>query len=153
MRGEVLAIHIAPTEGAPPVAVAAVEAVAGRGLVGDRHLAPEDAIAAADPEDQVTLIETEALDAIRLEHGIEVTPAESRRNIATRGIRLNDLVDREFSVGDVRLRGVKLCEPCGYLQRTLGISRLVQALAGRGGLNAEILGGGEIRVGDPIVPD
>ena len=87
----------------------------------------------------MTLIEAEALEAIEHEQGIKLAPGESRRNVTTRGVPLNHLVGREFTVGDVRLRGVKLCEPCGYLQRTLGIDHLVQVLAHRCGLNAEIL--------------
>lgn len=129
----------------------AVRAVAGRGLEGDRYLAGGGTYSEKEgPGRQVTLIEVEALDAIEREQGIRLAPEASRRNLATRGVPLNHLVGREFTVGEVRMRGIKLCEPCGYLQRTLGIDHLVQALAHRAGLNAEILTHGEIRVGDPV---
>jgi MOSC domain-containing protein YiiM len=83
--------------------------------------------------------------------GIAITPAETRRNIATSGVPLNHLVDREFQVGEVRLRGTRLCEPCKYLE---GLSKpgVMGGLIHRGGLRARILNDGMIRVGDVIRP-
>lgn len=130
-----------------------VQARAGRGLEGDRYATAAGTYSEREtPGRQVTLIEAEALEAIEREQGIRVSAAESRRNVLTRGAALNHLVGREFTVGAVRMRGIKLCEPCGYLQRTLGIDQLMQALAHRAGLNAEILTDGEIRVGDAVGP-
>lgn len=149
--GEVVAIHVAGKAGAPMTAVDVVRALAGRGLDGDRYAQSSGTFSERESAGrQVTLIEEEALAAIAAEAGIELAPGDSRRNVTTRGVPLNHLVGREFDVGGVRLRGVKLCEPCGYLQRTLGIDHLVQALAHRAGLNAEVLSDGKIGVGDPI---
>lgn len=151
--GEVVTIHVAPDEGAAMQSLNAVRAIAGQGLVGDRYHDGAGSYSEREgPGRQITLIEAEALEAIEREQGITLAPGESRRNVTTRGVALNHLVGREFTAGDVRLRGIKLCEPCGYLQRTLGIDHLVQALAHRAGLNAEILTDGEIRIGDKVVP-
>jgi MOSC domain-containing protein YiiM len=142
--GVVRGINLAPAHAVPTEAVAAVEAVAGVGLTGDRHAAP-----GAPPGDQVTLIEQEAVEAANRDYGLTLSPADTRRNIVTAGVPLNHLVGREFSVGAVRLRGVALCEPCGRLQE-LTRQKVVRALRHRGGLNAEILAGGVIRVGDAV---
>jgi MOSC domain-containing protein YiiM len=153
-EGQVVAIHVAATPGEAMQAVGAVEAIEGVGLAGDRYAAGAGTYSAdAGPQRQVTLIESEALAAIAAESGIELAPGATRRNITTRGVALNHLVGREFTVGGARLRGVELCEPCGYLQRTLGVNRLVHALTHRAGLNAEVLRGGEIRAGDAVVAD
>jgi len=82
---------------------------------------------------------------------LAIAPGEARRNVITRGTPLNHLVGREFVVGSVRLRGIRLCEPCSHLE---GLTRrgVLAGLIHRGGLRAQILVGGEIRVGDPITP-
>jgi len=140
----VVAIHIAAKAGAEAMAVGEVRAVAGKGLEGDRNFP------AAKPDRQVTLIAVEELEWLKREHGIELTPASSRRNIATRDVRLGELVGREFAVGAVRLKGLRLCEPCGHLEKLAGLPGLKKLFAGRCGLRAEILAGGVIRVGDAV---
>lgn len=143
----VVAIHLAEVESGPVHAVDRVEAVAGAGLRGDRYFEP-----GADPERQLTLIESEELDRLAADHGITLAPGESRRQLTTRGVRLNPLVGKRFLVGDVECRGIELCEPCNHLQKLLGNLGLMRALAHRAGLNAEILTGGEIAVGAAITP-
>jgi MOSC domain-containing protein YiiM len=151
--GEVVALHIAAREGSAMEGRDAVHAVAGQGLEGDRYYDGNGTFSEREgPGRQLTLIEAEAIEAIARDQGITLEPGDSRRNVTTRGVPLNHLVGREFRVGDVTLRGVKLCEPCGHLQRTLGIDHLVQAFAHRCGLNAEIISDGEIRVGDRVEP-
>lgn len=133
-------------------AVDEVKAVTGVGLEGDRYSVGGGTWSKRfpGPHRHVTLIEAEALEALRRDHGIELSAAESRRNILTSGVGLNHLVGREFTVGDAGLRGVELCEPCRYLEKVTG--RPVRApLVHRGGLNAEIVEGGVIRVGDAVV--
>lgn len=146
MAGELLAITIAAARGADVTALDEVEAVAGRGLVGDRYYVAEG----TQREDkQVTLTEVEAFDAVAAEHDIRLTAPDLRRNLLTRGVALNELVGKEFRVGAVRLRGVDLCEPCrGIEART--VPGTLKAFVKRGGLRAEILEGGTLRVGDPI---
>ena len=153
-EGRVVAIYIAPEAGAPMEPVDEVEAVAGAGLSGDRYATAAGTYSGTrvpDAQRAVTLIEREAIDAARAEAGIPLDEGEIRRNVVTVGAPLNHLVDREFTVGSVRLRGVNLSEPCAYLeQRTRPGVR--GALIHRGGLRAEILDGGPLRVGDVVAP-
>jgi MOSC domain-containing protein YiiM len=150
-RGSVVSIHLARAGGAPVEEVAEARAVAGKGLDGDRYSNGSGTYSKPrhDPAAEATLIESEALDALKRDHAIELAPGASRRNITTRGIALNDLIGREFTVGAVRLRGIRLCEPCAHLQN-LTHAGVMRGLAHRGGLNAEILTDGVIRVGDVI---
>ena len=149
-EGRVAGIFIAPGEAEPVEPRDEVEAVGGRGLRGDRYFLRTGAWSdGPKPGREVTLIESEAVAAARQEFGLDLKPEESRRNIVTEGVRLNDLVGREFMVGDVRLTGVGLCEPCEYLQGLTG-QPVVKALIHRAGLRADIIDGGWIRVGDPI---
>lgn len=143
-QGEVVGLYIAAQEGAPVESRPAVEAVAGQGLAGDRYFAAESA-----ESKNVTLIESEAIEALARDYHLEIAPGGSRRNIVTRGVALNHLVGREFCVGDVVLRGVKLCEPCLHLEQ-MTVKGALRGLVHRGGLRAAIVAGGVIRVGDPI---
>jgi MOSC domain-containing protein YiiM len=161
-QGSVVSLHIAPEAGAALATVTDVRAVAGRGLEGDRyftgrgHYSDKPSFGGRE----VTLIEMETVEALRNgvlnaegERGqIKLTAAETRRNIATRGVPLNHLVNRTFRVGEVVLRGTRLCEPCRYLD---GLTQpgVMALLIHRGGLRAQILGGGIIRVGDTITPE
>lgn len=147
VEGNVQSIHITPQKGQPTAAVSEVRAVPGKGLTGDRYFHEE-----GDEAGQgITLIEREALAALSRENGIALQPGESRRNIETSGVPLNHLVDREFRVGEVRLRGIRLCEPCDRLARITGKPQVLPGLVHRGGLRAEILSEGVIRVGDTVV--
>lgn len=150
--GQVVAVYIASEAGAPMQAVEAARAVPGRGLEGDRYYRGEGSFSRwPGPRRDVTLIAEEALEAMRTETGIDLHPSETRRNILTRGVSLNDLVKVEFEVGPVRLRGVRLCQPCKRLVRLTGKpDALVKGLVNRGGLRAEILAEGVVRVGDPV---
>lgn len=131
--------------------VAQVEAVAGKGLVGDRYAQMAGTFSkAGHAEQQVTLIEIEAVEAARRDYGLDYHPIDSRRNILTRGVAVNHLVGREFTIGPVRLRGVKLAEPCRHMEKLCGKEGARKALIHRGGLRAEVLEGGIIRLGDPV---
>jgi len=150
--GTLAAVYVAPAAEAPTVGVREVRAVPGRGLEGDRYF--EAAGTFSDhPGDgrDVTLIELEALEALRAETGIELSPADSRRNLVTCGVPLNHLVGRELRVGEVVLRGTRLCEPCAHLAR-LTDPGVLPGLVHRGGLRADLVRGGVIKAGDPIVP-
>jgi MOSC domain-containing protein YiiM len=147
--GVVVAIHIGPKRLEPMASVAEVNAIAGAGLEGDRYSREEGSFSKKLPNNQLTLIEEEALEAAARDYELEFTAAESRRNILTSGIALNHLVGREFRIGKVRLRGLKLCEPCSHLKK-LTNKDVIAALKHRGGLRAEILAGGPIRIGDEI---
>ncbi len=154
-RGVVVSIHLAPAAGEPAVPVDEVRAVPGKGLEGDRYFkrtgtySEKPGPGGAPPAREVTLIEIEAIEALNRESGIKLDPGDGRRNIVTRGVALNHLVEREFRVGDVTLRGVRLCEPCAHLE-SLTQPGVLRGLVHRGGLRAQILGGGTMHVGDPI---
>lgn len=126
--------------------VAQVDALTGQGLVGDRYLLAANR---RSPDYQVTLIERENIDAFCRDTGLPLTPDMPRRNIVTLGIRLNDLVGRQFKVGDVVVEGMELCEPCNLLsKRTHRLA--LRYFIGKGGLRARIIAGGAIRVDDVI---
>lgn len=152
-------IFTAPDAGVEMTGRSEVEAVAGGGLRGDRYFREIETGTfvkwEADEERpdgyDLTLIEQEAIAAIEREEGIELDPGEHRRNIVTRDTALNHLVGKRFRVGDAVCRGDRLCEPCGYLQR-ITEEDVLDALAHRGGLRADILESGTIRPGDEIEP-
>ena len=148
MTGIVDHIFLAATEGGQPFPVDSAQAHTGRGLDGDRNLSPPDSWIGSG--NALTLIESEAIDAVLEEHGIDLRNGRSRRQVVTSGIRLNDLVGREFAVGGVRCRGVELCEPCLHLQAWLGDPNTIKALVHRGGLRADILEGGTLQIGDAV---
>ena len=147
-KGKVVAIYITPRGGAPMVEVSTVRAVTGKGLEGDRY-ADGLGTYSAQPGTgrEVTLIEVETIESLAREYDVEMGPAETRRNLVTLGLPLNHLVGREFRVGDVTLRGTRLCEPCNHLE-TLTLPGVRRGLIHRGGLRAEIINGGVIRAGD-----
>ncbi|MFG3365124.1 MOSC domain-containing protein [Streptomyces sp. NPDC090032] len=156
--GRVTSLHLAAQTGEPTFRVAQARAVAGHGLAGDRNYWTGEGprprrrgTGRASGVCDVTLIETEALEALAREHGITLTSAECRRNVVCRDIRLNPLVDQEFQIGAVILRGLKLSEPCARLEQLVRPG-LIRGLLHRGGLRAEVLRGGTIRVGDRILP-
>jgi len=148
MAGRVEGIYISAEHGELPEPVVSVRAHAGRGLEGNRYFFDGDAPSGT----ALTLIAAEAVEAMEHEHGISIEPRESRRNVVTRGIDVNELVGKRFRVGDVECQGIELCEPCAGLQ---GMTKpgIIKGLAHRGGLNADILSDGEISVGDPVVAD
>jgi MOSC domain-containing protein YiiM len=145
----VVSIFVAPRKGAAMRVLDQVLAVPGRGLQGDRYWdAPRRSTPASGGASAVTLIEAEALDALEREHGIHLAPADTRRNLLTRSLALNELVGREFRVGEVVLRGIALCDPCLNLEQATRAG-VLRGLVRRGGLRAEIVVGGTIRSGDP----
>lgn len=139
MPGSVEGIHIAPVESELPHAVDSVD-VTDDGVVGDRYATSRN----------LTLVEAEALEGLLADAGIEVSAAEVRRQVLTRGIALNDLVGVRFRVGEVECVGEELCEPCNHLQ-SLTKPGVLRGLVHRGGLRADIVQGGRIAVGDEIV--
>lgn len=151
MAGHVESIHITATAEGAMRSVAEVMAIAGLGLEGDRYAAGKGTFSPKPkPSRQVTLIEAEAIEALERELGLVLPPGETRRNLITRGVALNHLVGRDFTVGQARLRGHELCEPCGDLARMTGKPQILPGLIHRGGLRAEILEGGLIQVGDTL---
>jgi 8-oxo-dGTP pyrophosphatase MutT (NUDIX family) len=143
--GRVEHIHVAPAAGAPMQSLAEVDARAGVGLAGDRYADGAGYWQDSRVSRDVTLVEAEVVESVRL------APGEARRNVTTRGVALNDLVDRTFWIGDVLAKGASLCHPCRHLEELTG-KRLLRPLVDRGGLRADLLSSGTIRVGDAVEP-
>jgi MOSC domain-containing protein YiiM len=152
-KGEVEVVAVAPEAEAVMVRVDRAMARAGRGLEGDRYFERRGTFSNAHARGHdLTLIEAETLDGLELPAG-RVAPEEARRNIVTRGIDLNALVGEQFVVGDVECFGQRWCEPCAHLERLtaqVGKPGTLRALIHKGGLRADVLSDGEIRVGDVI---
>lgn len=133
------AIHLGAAQVAELWTVDSVRAVAGKGLEGDRHYHDEG----APPGQALTLIEAEVVEEVGLEAG------ETRRQVTVRGVKLNELVGKRFRVGDVECFGVELCEPCEHLE-AMTRPGIIKELVHRAGINADIITGGMIRVGDAV---
>lgn len=152
-QGTVEGIYIAPDSGEPMQEVDSVEAIAGRGLRGDRYFHERGLYDRRDdlPDGtDVTLVEIEALEAALRDEQTDLQPRETRRNILTRDVPLNHLVDREFRVGDATFVGKRLCEPCSYTESLAETEGAVGALVHRGGLNANVIDSGTIAVDDTV---
>lgn len=136
-------ITVCARRGEPLVQVTSAAVSVEDGIAGDRYK-------------NVTLVEMETIEAFCQEQHLPLDLTCTRRNVVTRGVRLNGLVGKEFSIGTVRLRGVELCAPCKSLGRrletaSLGVPQVVAWFMERGGLRAEVIAGGQFSVGDPLV--
>lgn len=127
--------------------VESARAIPGAGLEGDRYAAGIGTFSKPLPDHELTLIESEAIEALERDYAVRIEAADARRNVVTSGVALNHLVGREFRIGEVRVRGLRLCEPCGHLEKVTG-KALIKGLRHRGGLRAQILTAGTIRTGD-----
>jgi MOSC domain-containing protein YiiM len=149
----VLEILVAASPDAPMARREEVRAVAGRGLEDDRYFAGRGTFSPSPqkPDFELTLIERENVDAFTRESGLPFTTAHARRNLVTEGVDLNALVGREFRIGGALIRGVRLCEPCNYLAKS-SFAETLRGLVHKGGLRAQIVEDGIIRVGDAVIP-
>ena len=142
---EVVGIYVGDKARALPAGVSSARAEAGKGLEGDRYWRGKGSFSHWRGSGRaLTLVESEALDDVGLEW------AAARRNVVTRGVRLNDLVGKTFRIGAVECRGRRLCEPCRHLEK-LTEDGMLRALADRGGLRADVVSDGEVAVGDRLV--
>jgi hypothetical protein len=143
--GTVERIWVAPSAGQPAQARDEARALPGRGLEGDRHVSGRGTFPSGPSGSALTLIEAEVCESF----APPLSPDDHRRNLLTRGIALNRLVGHEFTIGAVRCRGMRLCEPCTVMQRYAG-RPVLRDLVHRGGLRADILEDGVIAVGDAV---
>jgi MOSC domain-containing protein YiiM len=153
VTGKVLAVFTSADAQAPMETTAAAELEPGRGLVGDRYYRGIGTFSEklkGKPDSEITLIESEEVERFNKAEGLGLGSGDLRRNIVTTGIRLNDLVGRRFQVGEVVLEGIRLCEPCAHLAKTVA-SQVLPGLVHRAGLRACIVSGGVVRTGDEIV--
>jgi hypothetical protein len=143
--GRIEAIYVSPSAGEAATRLDTARTLPGRGLDGDRHVTGDGTFPSGLPGSALTLIEAEVCESFDPPLG----PDDHRRNVVTRGVALNDLVGHEFTLGTGRCKGMRLCEPCTVVQRYAG-RPVLRALVHRGGLRADILAEGEIRVGDTV---
>jgi len=148
-RGTVEAIIVAATAEAPVTIVREARALPGRGLEGDRYELGDGTFGSGRPGSALTLIDATVLDELA---AAADAPIDHRRNVVVRGSDLNALVGRTFRIGAVRCEGRRLCEPCAHLNR-LNAFDVLRPLVHRGGLRADILTGGVLRVGDEVEAD
>ena len=142
---KVIEIAISENSGKVMINVDSVESIAGKGLVNDRHFKENN-----EKKSQITLIEIENINHYNRISGTSISSKDFRRNIITKGIKLNELVGSEFFIGQVKVKAHDLCRPCQYLQESLNQKNLVKELLRKGGLRCEILTNGKIFVGDEI---
>ena len=142
---EVFKICITKNSGEKMQDIDSIEVLANKGIVNDRYFNENN-----DQDIQITFIESENIDYVNKISSTGIPYIDFRRNIITKGIKLNELVDKEFLIGNVRIKGQRLCNPCKYLQDKLNLENLVKKLVNRGGLRCEILTNGRISVNNKI---
>jgi len=143
--GKVLKIGISKNRGSKMLMVNTVIAIKGNGLIGDRKYKVNN-----EKDKQITLIEIENINYYNKISRTNFASTEFRRNIITKNIKLNALISKEFSIGEVRLKGHDLCRPCKYLQDLLNQNNIIKEFLQKGGLRCEILTDGKISVDDEI---
>lgn len=152
MSGSIVEILTCTTGGAPMIAVPEATLATGSGLLGDRYFSGTGTFSqklAGKPDRELTLIESEEIDAFNANALLGYPNGAFRRNVVTAGVRLNALVGKEFMLGATRLRGIRLCEPCAHLAGLLG-QEVLQHMVHRAGLRAAVVEGGTIRPGDAV---
>ena len=125
--------------------VTSVEVIANQGVKGDRHFNEFN-----DPYNQLSLIESENIDYYNFKYGLNIPYIDFRRNIITKGIKLNDLVGKKFLIGKSKLEGIDLCRPCRHLSEVLNQDNIIKEFLRKGGLRCQILSSSIIEVGDKI---
>ena len=143
--GKVVEIGIANTKGSRIKKVNEVDAFKGKGLLNDRKFRENN-----HKQSQITLIEIENINHFNKISNTNIPPIDFRRNIITENIRLNELVGKEFFIGNVKLKAHDLCRPCKYLQEKLKQDNFIKEFLHTGGVRCEILTDGKINVGDSI---
>ena len=142
---EVLKLGITAINNQSIQEVDSIEVIANQGIVGDRHFKKFN-----DPYNQLSLIESEGIDNYNIKFGLNISYIDFRRNIITKGTKLNDLVGKKFKVGNVELEGIDLCRPCRQLSENLNQNNIIKEFLRKGGLRCQILSSSNINVGDKI---
>ena len=143
---EVFKLGITTNNNQPIKEVNSIEVLANKGIVGDRHFHDFN-----DPYNQLSLIESENIDYYNIKYGLDIPYVNFRRNIVTKGIRLNELVGKKFKIGSVELEGVDLCRPCRHLTEVLNQDNILKEFIRKGGLRCQILSSSTIQIGDEII--
>ena len=142
---EVFKLGIAADNNQPITEVHSIEVLANKGIVGDRHFHDFN-----DPYNQLSLIESENIDEYNIKFGLNIPYIDFRRNVVTKGIKLNDLIGKKLKVGNVELEAIELCHPCRHLTEMLDQKNILKEFMRKGGLRCQILTSSKINIGDKI---
>ena len=142
---EVLKLGVTENSNQKIKEVKTINVLANKGIIGDRHFQEIN-----DPYNQISLIESESIDNYNIKFGLNISYIDFRRNVITKGVRLNYLVGKKFKVGDVVLEGIDLCRPCKHLSENLNQNNIIKEFLRNGGLRCQILSSAKINVGDQI---
>jgi MOSC domain-containing protein YiiM len=142
---EVYKLGISVNNNKPINEVRSINVLANKGVVGDRHFKEFN-----DPYNQLTLIESENIDYYNIKYSLNIPYVDFRRNIITKGIKLNDLVGKKILVGKVQLEGIDLCRPCIHLSEVLGHENIIKEFLRKGGIRCQILTTSSIKISDKI---
>ena len=142
---QVFKIGIAKNNNQEIQEVKEIDLVSGKGIIGDRHFNENN-----DPYNQLSLIESENIDYYNKEFQLNIPYLNFRRNIVTKGIKLNDLIDKKILIGQIEVKGINLCRPCKHLEQTLKQNNIIKEFLRKGGLRCEILNSGKISINDKI---
>ena len=142
---EVFKLGIAANNNQPIMEVNSIEVLANKGILGDRHFHDFN-----DPCNQLSLIESENIDEYNIRFGFDIPYIDFRRNVVTKGIKLNDLIGKKLKVGNVELEGIELCRPCRHLTEVLQQKNILKEFMRKGGLRCQILSSSKINIGDKI---
>lgn len=150
MQGKIIDIYVYPKAGSQGLAKSLIGLVAGKGIIGDRYYSRDGTFSKEQitkPQQEITFIESEEIHHFNKDNNCELSYGDLRRNIIIENVRLNNLVGKEFQFGELKFKGVELCEPCVYLANNVE-SKLLPAMIGKCGLRAQILNDGELSVGN-----
>lgn len=153
MSGKIVEILIAPTAGAKMQSVNEAVLESGKGIFGDRYYEQKGTFSKADeiaPANEVTLIEKEKIDEFNKEFNLSLAYSDFRRNIVISNCDLNSLVDKEFQIGNVVLKGIRLCEPCSYLSTNIDEKTLMDGMQHKAGLRACVIKNGNINLSSQL---
>ncbi|MDB2486135.1 sulfurase [Pelagibacteraceae bacterium] len=127
------------------VEVNTIDLVAGKGIIGDRHFKDYN-----DPYNHLSIIESENIDEYNKKYNLDIPYLDFRRNIVTKGIRLNNLIEKKLMIGNVNLEVIDLCRPCRHLSEKLEKDNIIKEFLRKGGIRCEILNDGKISTADQI---
>ena len=153
MSGKIVKLLISKDPKSNMLNVNQIVLEAGKGIFGDRYYNQEGTFSnkgEIEPDRDVTLIEIEKIDALNKEHNLDITAEDFRRNIVVSNCDLNSLVDKEFQIGEVVLKGLRLCEPCKYLSNKLDNEKVLSQMVHKAGLRAQIIKGGSIDLNSQV---
>jgi hypothetical protein len=153
MSGKIVKLLISKDPKSAMLNVNQIVLEAGKGIFGDRYYNQEGTFSnkgEIEPDRDVTLIEIEKIDALNKEHNLDITAEDLRRNIVVSNCDLNSLVDKEFQIGEVVLKGLRLCEPCKYLSDKLNEKKVLTEMVHKAGLRAQIIKSGSIDLNSQV---